>query len=117
MSEFNTMYHDAFAKAFFIETPEHERLAIFPYGRGSGDLPLIKAKDAASKTLNFLNGQISGAHPERYFVEPDGEEGNFVIRDTQEYAIVSSWYTQEAALAEIKRMVGKENAKEEGAEQ
>lgn len=113
MSEFNTMYHDAFAKAYFIETPGHERLAIFPYGGGQGDLPLIKAKEAASKTLDFLNGQISGAHPERYFVEPDGE-GAFVIRDTQEYAIVSSWYTQAAALAEIKRMVGRENAKEEG---
>ena len=57
---------------------------------------------SAGRTLNAI------------FVEPDEEEGNFVIRDTQEYAIVSSWYTREAALEEIKRMVGRENAKQKG---
>lgn len=67
MSEYHTMYHDGYAKAFFIETPTHERLAIFPYGRGQGDVALDVAKEAASKALDFINGQISGAHPERYF--------------------------------------------------
>lgn len=59
MSGFYTMYHDGYAKAFLIETPTHERLAIFPYGRGQGDVALAVAKDAAMKALDFFNGQTN----------------------------------------------------------
>lgn len=57
MSEYHTMYHDGYAKAFFIETPTHERLAIFPYGKGQGDVSIVVAKEAAMKALDFFNGQ------------------------------------------------------------
>lgn len=57
MSGFYTMYHDGYARAFFIETPSHERLAIFPYGNGKGDVSIYTAKNAALKALDCFNDQ------------------------------------------------------------
>ena len=115
MSEYHTMYHDGYAKAFFIETPGHERLAIFPYGRGQGDVSLDVAKEAASKALDCFNGQIIRLHPERYIMEKHG--GLFYVLDTQKYETVSTWFVERAAQGEVKRLNDSWNAKQKGDEQ